>query len=75
MFSWGRLHRHRHAAGPPWGVPRGVRGVPNAGPRAGVLQPKGRTPIQAPWAQNAKPAQATAPSSTVATVGPARPGA
>jgi DNA-binding protein H-NS len=37
--------------------------------------PKGRTPIQAAWAQKANPAQANRPTSTTATVGIIRPGA
>jgi len=56
--------------GPTIGAPRRGSAVVKA---AG--QPKGRTPIQAAWAQKANPAQAKRPTSTTATVGIKRPGA
>jgi hypothetical protein len=40
-----------------------------------TLAPNGDTPIQAAWAQKAKAAQATSPSTKVTRVGPMRPGA
>lgn len=78
MFGARPLAAHHHAA---WAA-----GVPGQGPQGGGpgggmdrgrvwRQPKGRTPIHAPWAQNAKPAHSATPSSTVATVGTARPDA
>jgi hypothetical protein len=69
MFSFKPERRHRHAAG--------LTGVPGLGPPAGGpmggTQPKGRTPIQAPWAQNAKPVHNNTPTATVTAVGSARP--
>lgn len=77
MFKLGKAGAHRHAAGTlggsGWG---GGAGHPPGGPQ-GVTgrasQPKGRTPIQAPCAQKAKPAQAAAPATTATSVGTRRP--
>jgi hypothetical protein len=67
-------NRHRHEDGARWALLWGPTQSTDGTDRTDrATQPKGRTPIQAPCAQNANPAQATKPTTRHTRVGARRP--